>query len=352
MKINKLLTITLVCSLFAATPVMAAPVHGNNGKSQVIQYADLDHTLTAAAEKAIEQYANGKVFKLEEASKSEYYVDKNKKESWIIQAKDRSAIISVDAISAKVLTVSLSFNIDEITGDYPAYLKAAQSAGKQLNGKSELAFSEAHFFQDNEEGQKRASVTFNAEDEQFITIDVNTGKSVNYRLKYKEADVDRKIVTEAEKAVKSMGISKVQPFTNIERQKINGVVGEEVWELKRRVEVNGDRSKYKALEMVDNRAFFVEAYATVEVKTGKLISISVPPKKDNQKPKSLTKEQGIALAKPAAKKLFGVDLSSYTLKVDKDWGDYTFSSKGKESIVAKFDNYGNLVRMERNFKKQ
>ena len=38
----------------------------------------VDHNVTAAAEQAIEQYGNGKSFKLEEATKDIYFVDKNK----------------------------------------------------------------------------------------------------------------------------------------------------------------------------------------------------------------------------------------------------------------------------------
>lgn len=348
MKMKKLLMMTLACSLFAATPILAAPASGNDGGPQVIQYADLDQSLTAAADKAIEQHRNGKIFKLEEASKDVYYVDKNIKERWLMQDKDRSAVISVDAISGKVLTVSLTFNIAEVTGDYASYLKVAQSAVKQLNGKSDLVFTEAYYYQDNIGGRYLETMTFNTEDDQFITVDMKTSQPTGYRLKYKVADVDRKITAVAEQAVTSMGISKVQPFTDIQRYKFENI---DEWRLGRRVEVKGDLSKYGAVERdADGRMFVVEASVTIVGKTGKLISVTIKPKTDNQKTKSLTDKQSIALAKPVAKKLFGVDLTSYTLKVNKEWKDYTFSSKGKESIVANFDTFGNLVRMERKLK--
>ena len=350
MSMKKLLAITLACSLFAATPVMTAQAGENNGEQQMVQYADLDQKLAEAAEKAVKQYGNGKLFYLEEAFKDSYFVDKkNQKERWIIQAKDRSAIVSIDAASDKVLTVSLSFKLKEVTGEYESYLKAAQSAAKQLNGNEAIAFTEVHFLQDNIGTNKEEIMNFNAADSHVISIDRKTNQPLNYRLNYKLANADRSMIAVAEAAIKSMGISKVQPFTNIEHNKVNdGTGGKEEWKLKRRIEIKGDLRKYGTVEIDENkRAFVVEAVATIDANTGKLTSINVKPNTNDQKRKSLSKEQGIAIAKPVAKKLWGVDLSSYEVKVDKDWGDYTFSRKGNASIVAQFDNFGNLVRMER-----
>ncbi|MDR9856981.1 hypothetical protein RJP21_25630 [Paenibacillus sp. VCA1] len=345
MNIKKILTFTLACSILAATPIMAAPLDGNPGGAETIQYADLDPKLTEAAEKAIKQYANGKAFKLEEAFKDDYYEGKTQKESWIVQSKDRNVVVSLDAVSGKVLTVSLTYTIPEVTGDYANYMKAAQAAAKQLYPKTELAFTKAHYFKSNKAELQETMMTFVAEDGQFIAIDTNTLKPARYTLKFKAADVDRKIVAEAEKAVKSMGVQ-VQPFTVIERKKPYET-GADEWVLTRKVEVKGDFPKKRAVIQEDNRAFVVDAIAIVEGRTGKLISVTIERASDNQKLKKLTEKEGIILAKPVAKQLFGVDLSSYTLKVDKDWGDYVFTSKGKESIIVKFDSYGNLVRMER-----
>ncbi|KJB88846.1 hypothetical protein AZ66_05155 [Paenibacillus sp. E194] len=235
--------------------------------------------------------------------------------------------------------------MEEVTDEYASYLKAAQSAAKQLSKNAELAFTEAQFFQNNIVDNKIESMTFRAKDNQFVQIDTKTNKLLNFRFTYKAADMERKIISVAEQAVKSMGIDKVQPFTNIEYEKYEG---KEEWKLARKIEVKGDPRKNGAV-MIDenNRAFVVEAAATIEAKTGKLISINVKPTTDNQKRKSLTKEQGVAIAKPVAKKLWSVDLSSYEVKVNKDWGEYTFSRKGNASIVAQFDGFGNLVRMER-----
>lgn len=82
MKMNKLLAVTLACSLFAATPVFAAQAGMNNEGPQTVQFADMDRKLAEAAEKAIEQYGNGKAFQLEEALKGEQFVDEKTKEGY------------------------------------------------------------------------------------------------------------------------------------------------------------------------------------------------------------------------------------------------------------------------------
>ncbi|MBH5316512.1 hypothetical protein I6N90_01665 [Paenibacillus sp. GSMTC-2017] len=354
MKMNRILALTLALSLLAATPVIATSPSGGNGSdngTEVVQYSELDATFKEAAEKAVVQYGNGKSFKLENVIKSEYFVDeKNNSTRWLIENKDRSAIVSVDAISGELLTLFLGFDISEVKGGYDKYIKAAQSSAKQLNAKSGLAFTRAELFVSNLKSNKKQSISFYTKDEQFIALDVNTSKLNNYRLKFKETDVDRNIVSTAEQALKSMGNNKSQPFTHIERNNIGATTEkEEIWILQRKIEVKDvDRKKYNALERTgENKWLFGESQVVIDGKTGKLISITVSSKKEDQKQKKLTEKQGVALAKTAAKKLFGVDLSSYKVKVDKEWGDYTFSSKGKESIVAKFNNFGDLVRMER-----
>ncbi|KJB88847.1 hypothetical protein AZ66_05160 [Paenibacillus sp. E194] len=93
MKMNTLLALILACSLFAATPAMAEQADTNNGGTGIVQYSDLDQKLADSAEKAIEQYGNGKVFQLEEAFKDSYFVDKRKRElDHPIQGSERHCI--------------------------------------------------------------------------------------------------------------------------------------------------------------------------------------------------------------------------------------------------------------------
>ncbi|MBG9735279.1 hypothetical protein [Paenibacillus alvei] len=113
--------------------------------------------------------------------------------------------------------------------------------------------------------------------------------------------------------------------------------------MSRRIEVKGERSPYKTYVVEGGKVYLLEASVTIGAKAGKPTSVSLPPNKDDQKKIELTKEQGIALIKPVAKKLWGADVSSYTLRIDEAWRDYIFSSNGKPSIVARINEFGNLV---------
>lgn len=194
----------------------------------------------------------------------------------------------------------------------------------------------AHFFKDNNKGHESETLSFQTEDGQFVAIDMKTGKPNSYILKSKAADVDRSIVAAAEQAVKSMGVAKVQPFTEIEHRQVDGEGAGEVWELKRTVDVNGDKSNKKSF-MTDGqgRAFIVKESVIIEAKTGKPVSVTIPSNEAGKKTKTLTKEDSIKLVKPIAQKLFDADLSSYTLKIDKDWETINSAARAKRRSLPK-----------------
>lgn len=115
---KKLLAPMLALSILSATPAIAAEVKEPFRDPGVIQIAKVDQRYVAAAQKAVEEYGNGKAFRLEEALRDEYFVDdKTKKVRWIIQSKTRDAIVTVDADSNQVLTVSVNFELAEMTGE-------------------------------------------------------------------------------------------------------------------------------------------------------------------------------------------------------------------------------------------
>ncbi|MCR8844294.1 hypothetical protein NQ117_11415 [Paenibacillus sp. SC116] len=350
----RFIVLLLACSVFAATPVLAASKSiDNNGmdnkkESQVVTYADLDPTIKKAAEEAIEQYGNGKNFKLERATKGEFFTGKAAIERWLVENKERSAAISIDAGSGKLLSISLTFAISELTGDYEKYLKTAQLAAKQL--KADTPFAGARIDISNVQSNKRQTLNFFTKDEQFIELDLKTNKPTSYRFAIKKSNVDAKVMRAAEQAVKGLG-SKL-PFTHIERYTNWGPLGKgEIWDFKRKKEVKSiDRDKYSYLAIDKGKKYAIESQVVIDSKTGELISVFALPKTDNQKQVQLTQDKAVEKILPVVKKLFGIDLSTYQVKVDKASSDYTFSS-GKQSIFASFDEYGSLDRMARHVTK-
>lgn len=90
------------------------------------------------------------------------------------------------------------------------------------------------------------------------------------------------------------------------------------------------------------------ASATVGAKTGKVYRVEFLKALADQTKKSLTEEQATAIVQAAVKSIYGTDLTGYTLTVDYDWGDYKFTSEGKDTIVANFMSGGQLYRLSLN----
>ncbi|TVX91686.1 hypothetical protein [Paenibacillus agilis] len=355
MKKNKIILLLLVCSLFAPASILAIPASkGIEHKSmeltiepKMIPYKELDSAIKKTVEQAINHYADGKRVKLETAIKMEIFRGKNKAEGWRIENKDRSAVINVDAASGKVIDLSLLLTMSEMKGKYKKQLEAANAVVKQV--KAEAVFTGERVDFSINEWRNRQSITFITKDEQSIELDLKTCKPSYYSFKFKASNVDGKIMRTAEQAVKCLRDGKFASFTYIRRNsQSKGVV--DIWEFKRKVEIKrADIAKYEHVEIGENgnKAYAIESQVYIDGKTGKLFSADVSPKTHNQKQVQLTQEQAVEIAIPAAQKMFGKDLSTYKVKVSSSKKVYTFSSKGEESILARFDKYGNLISMQR-----
>lgn len=335
---KKLLAPMLALSILSATPAIAANVEKPFHDPGLIQIAKVDQRYVTAAQKAVEQYGNGKSFQLEEALKDEYFADDHtKKVHWIIQSKTRDAIVTVDADSNKVLTVSVKFELAEMTGEYAKYLPMAEAAVRQLYGNADVKFEKASFFRDETLGTN--DFHFSTNDRQFVRVDAVKNEATAAFLQYKLADVDPKAVSTAEQAVGLLSKADDQPFTDAEFQRDDE---REVWELKRLVTGND-----KALGMDEDGKQRV-ASATIGAKTGKVYRVEFLKALGDKTKKSLTKEQATAIVQAAVQQIYGTDLTGYTLTVDDDWGDYKFSSEGKDTIVANFTRGGQLYRLSLN----
>ncbi len=335
---KKLLAPMLALSILSATPAIAANVEKSFRDPRLIQIAKVDQRYVTTAQKAVEQYGNGKSFQLEEALKDEYFADDTtKRVRWIIQSKTRDAIVTVDADSNKVLTVSLKFELAEMTGEYAKYLPTAETAVRQLYGNADVNFEKASFLRDETLGT--SDFHFSTNDRQFVRVDAGKNEATAVFLQYKLADVDPQAVSMAEQALRLLSKGEDQPFTDAEFQRYDE---REVWELKRLVTGND-----KALG-IDESGKQLVASATIGAKTGKVYRVEFRKALGDKTKHSLTKEQAAAIVQGAVQQIYGTDLTGYTLTVDNDWGDYKFSSEGKDTIVANFTSGGQLYRLSLN----
>jgi len=326
--VNKLCAALLALSLFSAAPAMTAPVAAEQNAgledSDTVKIADLDQKYVDVAEKALVEYGNGQTYTLEEAFKNPYYDAgaKKQKDCWIIQSKSRDVIVSVDVESAKLLTVSLKYDISAMTEANDKFLQTARKAVQQLSGNAKAQFEDVYFFKSESPSNKKQVYTFSLTDRQFIEVDAIKNQPTNFSVKLPPSATDKKLLAKAEQAVKKMPKAKFQPFTDVVR------------------------SKFEETEILVFSTKKIVQSVTIGAKTGKLYAVNLASTVTDKEKKSLTKQQATAIVKPLAKSLFGIELAKHTLTIDKDWGDYKFSSKGKEGLIAKFDNAGTLFSLE------
>lgn len=326
-KTKTIMTSILALGVLSATPVLGAAYETGTVVSaaeqfKVLDMATVDQKYVNAAQKAIEQHGNGKKFKLDQVEKLDdiYYFQTKMSDDFTRS----DAYVHVDAKTGKVVMMNLKFNIDEVTGPYMKYLKSAQTAVKQINPKSTFQIKTMSYYWDKKQDMEFVQFFGNDADNndgQSIRIHPKTNQIIGYKINFNPADMDKAIISTAEKAVKSMPNTKFEPFTSALLVK-NGDA-EERWIVAKQKESINDTGEKLVNEM---KSVYVEIGET----SGNIYRVKVVPQSNNSK-QALTNDQVKSTAKPIINKLMGIDISNY--KLDNDSGlEYKFSSKGKDSI--------------------
>ncbi len=263
------------------------------------------------------------------------------KTRWFLEAEGRAAIVSVDATTNEVLTVSLNYDISDLPDNYAEALKTAQAEYKQQMGTHKEVFASVSYYYNRGNGQELMTFSMKQEEGEvfiqpnLVSVDLKTGKVAGYFLFPGLAKADAKMKQLAEQTVKNMPQANELPFQDVFHYK-DGPIN--IWEF-RNMAVDGSarqggKKAQKAVQSV-----------TIGAESNKVLEVVISPKNNNGKDKAVSKADALKIVTPVAKQVFGIDLKSYELKIDPDWGDCIFASKGKPSLVAKFDNKGNLSRI-------
>lgn len=341
MKKQILATTILAVGLLSAAPVYAEQPLGFP-KPGLIAIADLKESYAEAATKAVKAYADGKVFTLEEAYKNKYNVDeKTEKEVWIVQSKDSDAVVTIDMDSGKVKNVSLHFAPDEITGKYATHEKKVQAFVKEQQ-LPEFSLKEMKFVK-YEDGPRKGEETLRFAGEkglQFIIINVKTGKIEDYfGLIYKLEKVDNKLKQSAEQALSKLMDRKVQPFTDVEREMTKG---EERYVFKRMEDMKNAKGREGKPVKQATQNVLVNS-------KGKVLRASFISEPEGKERKKISPKEAVAAAAPVIKTILGVDVGTHNVEFDSDISILSFTSKGKDKIVADFDRFGTLTMVGYDF---
>ena len=329
------MTSILALGVLAATPVLGVQFDTNKASAtevKVLNVSQVDQKFVNAAKKAIEQHSNGKVFNLNEVEKIDdrYYFQA--KMSGDLGGSD--AYVHVDAKTGEVTLLRLRFNVAEVTGPYKKYLETAQSGVKQVNKKSTFQMKEMNYYLDKESNVEFFQFFGNdadKNDKQYIKVHPKTNKMIGYQINFNLADVDKAIISAAEKAVKSMPNTTFEPFTSALLVKDGDAEGRWV------VGKQDEKINHEGIKVVNSMK---SVYAVIGEKSGKVYRVKVVPQSNNSK-HVLTNDQVKSMAQPLIKNIMGIDISNYQLDADKSWLEYQFSSKGKANIHVNFS--GNQI---------
>ncbi|MDQ0175325.1 DUF4179 domain-containing protein [Bacillus chungangensis] len=302
-----------------------------------VDFEEVDQKYVDAAKKAIEQHSNGKAFKLDKVQKHDnHYVFETKMSEDFLRS---DVSVYVDAKTGEVFHINLRFKADEVTGSYKEYVESAQSAVKQINSKSTFQVNEMQYnwFKGGIEQFRFYGDDKDNKYQQYIELEAETNKVLGYRINFKPADVDEAIISAAEKAVKSIPNTTLEPFTRAIKVKFNESE-EERWVVGK---ITEHTNNYGSTYVNEKESTF----ATIGEKSGKVYEVNVP-RETQYEENQLTNEQIVAIAKPVVQEVLGVDLSNYEPKSDSQWGGYQFSSPGKETIRIGIHNNGHLHSIE------
>ncbi|MED1950263.1 hypothetical protein [Brevibacillus centrosporus] len=246
-----------------------------------------------AAQKAVEAVGITKKFEFEE--------QENDSDTLIVRTKDRMAIVTFQAHTTEVQTISVIVNRTERPERYQAYWSTAKAV---LPGAEH--FERAHYFQD----KTGATLTFDWGARQFVSVDLQTNQVTDFRVAYKPEDVEREFVSIAQNALAVLSDNKSFSFSQAEK-------------------ASGEK---EAVWMLSNE----QEHSVVQVgaKTGKVYRISYPSQIEI---KSL--QEAVSTVKPLLQSIFGLDISAYKAYGGKDWGGYVLKSPGKPDVSV---NIGSL----------
>ncbi|MGK5510011.1 hypothetical protein [Brevibacillus formosus] len=304
-----------------STPVYAAE-QANPVAEPMKKLAELDKKVVEAAQQALQKLAGNMKIELEE-------VTGRSTEGWVISAKDHKGRVEVSESDGKVVSVTAMFKPNEVPANL---LQTATSTLQSMDSKHSVAvvFVQRHSWKNTDNWQFQGPGG-------AVTIDAGTEKVTHAQLQYvtKKDDsgqpvVEPKVVEAAKQALKTLSNGSASELApGVMLYKSPDMDRELVWGF---------------ADKETNYRFEIGA------KTGKVVSVTnfketfgdkfvLPDQIPTVFAKSFyTPEKAIEAANPMAKKMFNLDLTGYT--VTSKYNEYTFTKKGKPSVIASINKKG------------
>ncbi|UHA74976.1 hypothetical protein [Paenibacillus sp. 481] len=314
---------------------------GEYNFAKIIPIKDIDKKVVDAAYKAMKPHSNGKVFKLEYGHYTEVdRLDGTKQVRLSLQAKKRAAVIELDMPTGKIVSIGLKFNTSELKGEHEKHYKMVKDSLQKMPLAEPIQWKQAALFINKERNREMISFSegeYNASDKkifQYVTFNIKDRKLLDYQFHLDIDKMDPKYSTIANNALKKVLNGTEKPFRDVFVSKMG--------------ESHVYQFQHLRLEQQGKPEWRAKQSVMMSAATGKVYSVSNGSEVDAPAAeKSLTNQEVIQAASPLAKSVFGIDLSTYTVKADNPkWREYRLSKKGKESVKVQFSPAGTVSRME------
>lgn len=166
--------------------------------------------------------------------------------------------------------------------------------------------------------------------DQSLYIDLDHNNNISASVAYPLKKVPAQLNNTANRSIKTLGISIIKPFNNVQRQKDGDK--EFVWKYQDNDDVN-----HVIIGVQTGKVWEVENLSGMDWANDQDFA------KTFAKPK-LSKAQAISTAKPKVKSLFGINLDGYSVQIKQN--EYTFSKKGALSIAGKINKQGKFYSLQ------
>ncbi|WCF09365.1 hypothetical protein NDS46_05560 [Paenibacillus thiaminolyticus] len=323
-----LLSLSAAALLLGSIPAPAAYAAGS-GESKIVvkNVKDVDKKLVNKAKEALKPYITGDI-EFETASYNT--VVGGKKAPTLRTKESRTATDPQKIWAAEVTIVEETGEIDMILLDaqFPSVNDSVRNKVKAAikeTGRN-LDYKDIPIFRiDPSLGEL---YTFGGPFS--LEIDYESGKLLYAEYRLKLSEVDPKAVQAAQQAAIALTGEKKIKFDYIVRQE----------------------SDYRNIYSFNTQNQSLDIWVGAETNEverawwhGGSPKLRNAEEKEKLKKPMYTNEEAITAMNPLMKKLFGVDLTGYQVKVDEDW--YTFSKKGSPNISAQINLEGKVYQVIR-----
>ncbi|WP_276918714.1 M56 family metallopeptidase [Aneurinibacillus aneurinilyticus] len=303
----------------ANVPVLNSEEYSKVEKKFTINDSKLDPKIIAAAQDELRRFLGDPKAELYEV------IDTDVSKDWLLPNKNGKGIVGINKQTGQIMWINADYTWNEVA---PAVKEAAQKAIHQLDAAK--TFTAQTVTKEKKFSGERPTNEWRLEGAGMRAgLDAATLDVIYASVVYPLAQADKKALAAGQNALQVLNGGKPVAFDTATHYYDKGI--SDIW----RFSDNGGLYVAEVGAKTD-KVFYTYMYGKRQANEAKL-----PPILDKDRKPIYTKEQAVAAAKPMLKKVFGIDLTGYTVEFGPENPYFhTFTKKGQPTIQAHVDRTG------------